>query len=285
MVDLTDAFERKRLAKRLSDDVEIATAAIFLEPPRKHLGASIIGNDCQAYGWNTFRWLKQEAFSGRMMRLFNRGHREEERFVQWISAAGGQVWEVNPETGKQFRIQGHKGHFGGSLDGIGYLPPAYGITEAVLFEFKTHNLKSFTKLSEDLVVKSKPQHFAQMSTYGPDYGLRFGVYAAVNKNDDALHFEIVPLDYKLRDRMHAKSVYIIDSQTRPQKIAQTALFQACKWCHFAGLCHGKDVPDKNCRSCKKAWAVQGGQWYCEQAGDIIPDEYIPHGCGAWDRIA
>lgn len=285
MVDLTDALERKRLAKRLSDDVEAASIRLHEEAPRKHLGASIIGHECTAYAWNTFRWLKQEKFSGRMYRLFNRGHGEEERFVRYIEGAGGKVWEKNPETDKQFRIVGYKEHFGGSLDGIGYLPPEYGITEALLFEFKTHAEKSFTKLSEDLVVKSKPQHFAQMSTYGPHYQLRFGVYCAVNKNTDALHFEIIALDYQLHLRMHERAQRVIDSQTRPPKIAQTATFFTCKFCHFSGLCHGNEVPEVNCRSCVRASPVQGGQWFCERWGDIIPDTHIPAGCDQWVRIA
>lgn len=283
MVDITDKLERKRLAKDLTQAVEKFSVARFEEAPRKHLGGSIIGHECTAYLWNTFRWLKFESFDGRMYRLFNRGHKEEPRFVEWLRGVGCQVWEAD-HNGNQFRIEGHKGHFGGSLDGRGFLPPEV-FSDEILFEFKTHSEKSFTKLKDKGVIESKPQHFAQMSTYGPHYNLRFGLYCAVNKNTDELYFEIVENDYALHLRMHERAARVIDSQVRPPKIAKTATYFTCKFCHFSGLCHGNEVPQKNCRSCARASAVQGKQWFCEMYGDIIPDEFIPQGCDKWQRIA
>ena len=56
--------------------------------------------------------------------------------------------EVDPETGRQWRVEAHGGHFGGSLDGV-----ALGLLEAPktwhVLEFKTHSVKSFA----DLVAK------------------------------------------------------------------------------------------------------------------------------------
>jgi len=65
MINLSDHQERTKLIKRIEEDIDAACRAEFAEDPRTHLGASIIGHDCQAYAWNTFRWLKFEAFDGR----------------------------------------------------------------------------------------------------------------------------------------------------------------------------------------------------------------------------
>ena len=36
-----------------------------------HLGASIIGKDCERALWYDFRWVTRWAFTGRMLRLFD----------------------------------------------------------------------------------------------------------------------------------------------------------------------------------------------------------------------
>ena len=58
---------------------------------RTHLGISLIGDECAAkifYGW---RWATKSRFSGQTLRLFNRGHLEEGRFVALILTAGMQI--------------------------------------------------------------------------------------------------------------------------------------------------------------------------------------------------
>lgn len=305
MVDLSNHLERKQIVLQMQADLDVFCKAEFEEDPRTHLGASIIGHDCQAYAWNVFRWLKFEEFSGRMYRLFNRGHEEERRFVRWLVGIGFEVREVDPETNKQFRILGCKGHFGGSLDAMMKPPARYNIpAEYIIWlgEFKTHNEKSFAKLAGPKphytvmdkpnarvggagVQKSKPQHYRQMCSYGRAYNFRFGLYCAVNKETDELYFEIVELDFREADDLFRKADNIVFSQTRPAKIAQTDTFMDCKLCTFAGLCHRGEVPTKNCRSCRNAFPVEDAQWFCQVHGANIPREVIATGCDSWARIA
>jgi hypothetical protein len=285
MTDLTQHYVRRQLADQMQADLDAFCKAEFAEDPRTHLGASIIGHDCQAYAWNTFRWLKFEEFDGRMLRLFNRGHEEEHRFVRWLRGMGFDVREVDPATGKQFRIVGAKGHFGGSLDGLAMAPARYGLSTPLLTEFKTHSQKSFDKLKKEGVCKSKPQHFRQMCSYGRAYELKFGLYCAVNKNTDEIWLEIVELDWRQADDLFRKAEGIVFARSRPPKIAQTATFFDCKYCTFAGLCHAGEVPSKNCRSCARAIPVENAEWFCELHNGIIPKDFIPTGCGSWARIA
>lgn len=285
MFNLEIEKDRRALVERLNADIAAFCKREFDEDPRKHLGASIIGHDCKAYLWNTFRWLKFEDHDARLLRLFNRGHEEEKRFLRWLRGVGFTVYDIDPATEKQYKIVGSRGHFGGSLDGLLWAPAAYAINEWLLAEFKTHNRSKYRELVKKGVQLAQPKHYKQMCSYGKAYGLRFAVYCAVNKDNDDLHFEVVSLDWRQADDLYAKADAIVFSPSRPPKIAQNATFKDCKYCDFAGLCHGNEVPTKNCRSCRLARPVDNAQWYCDLNKGVIPDDFIPHGCQAWARIA
>ncbi|WLJ71059.1 hypothetical protein [Sphingomonas phage Kimi] len=298
--DLSSHINREALSKRISDEVEAESAVAWLEPPRKHLGASVIGDDCAYRVWARWRWLKLEKFSGRMMRLFNRGHKEEDRFIERLRGIGFEVHDTDPATGKQFRIEGCEGHFGGSADTFAYAPARYGLDAPLLVEFKTHNEKSFTKLagkclqktpeykrdpaSRQGVQKSKPEHYRQMCSYGRAYGIRFGLYCAVNKDTDELYFEIVELNAGEADDIFRKAEAVVWSQTPLARISQSATYWECKMCNLAGVCHMNHVPDKNCRSCVNARPVPGGEWYCDHYRDNIPFDFMLTGCESWRSI-
>ena len=101
---------------------------------RPHLGASLIGKDCERALWFDFRWTTVHRHPGRLLRLFETGQLEETRLVRNLRSIGATVLEVDPETGRQIRVQAHGGHFGGThhatgnevfavvLDAIGLFP-------------------------------------------------------------------------------------------------------------------------------------------------------------------
>lgn len=63
---------------------------------RNHLGASLIGRKCRRELWYSFRWATDTKHKGRMLRLFNRGHREEDRFVDWLRQVGVEHYPFAP---------------------------------------------------------------------------------------------------------------------------------------------------------------------------------------------
>ena len=160
---------------------------------RSHLGASLIGKDCERALWFDFRWTTRARHAGRLLRLFETGQREEARLVQNLRRIGATVLEVDPETGRQFRVQAHGGHFGGSLDGVAINLPEAPKTWHVL-EFKTHSAKSFNDLVAKRVRDSKPQHFAQMQIYLHLTGITRAMYLAVCKDTDDLYVERIAAD-------------------------------------------------------------------------------------------
>lgn len=65
---------------------------------RRHLGASIIGRDCEREIYYSHRWASPPSFEGRVLRLFNRGHEEEPRFIKWMRMIGIEFEDIDPDT-------------------------------------------------------------------------------------------------------------------------------------------------------------------------------------------
>ena len=87
----------KALAKRILEDIDEYCVRTYDGGHRSHLGASLIGRECKRYLWYVFRWCLHEKTTGRQQRLFNRGHREEARFVEWLEGIGFKIWFENYE--------------------------------------------------------------------------------------------------------------------------------------------------------------------------------------------
>jgi hypothetical protein len=227
---------------------------------RSHLGASLIGKECERALWYDFRWTTKAKFPGRVLRLFETGHLAEARLVQNLRRTGATVLEVDPETGRQFRVAAHGGHFGGSLDGI-----ALNLLEAPktwhVLEFKTHSAKSFADLAAKHVRQSKPQHFAQMQIYMSLTGLTRALYVAVNKDNDDLYIERVELDTAVSTRLLEKAQRVIFAATPLPRISEDPSWYQCRLCDHAEVCHGKQAAEINCRTCLHATPIDGG-WHC-----------------------
>lgn len=248
---------------------------------RAHLGASVIGHPCQRYLWLLFRWAAREAFDGRMLRLFNTGQRAEARFVDELRAIGCEVHDVD-EFGRQFRVNAHGGHFGGSMDGA-----ALGIPEAPaawhVVEFKTHNNKSFAGLVEKGVEDAKPQHYAQMQAYMGLTGMDRALYLAENKDTSALYSERVRAEPVMFAKLMERARQVITDAEPPARIHNDPAWWQCKLCAFNGLCHGQQVPEVNCRTCAHstpALAGDTGRWVCEHQQRDVDDATQRTGCAA-----
>ncbi len=277
-LDLTTPGACKLLAEWIKTDIDAYCTATFQGERRTHLGASLIGHECSRHLWYIFRWVKHELFEARMLRLFNRGHREEERFVEYLRGIGFEIHDVDTD-GKQHRVSAVLGHFGGSFDGRGLSPGRYAVSERLLCEFKTKATGSgFNKLRELGVRVTNEQHYAQMCCYGVLYGFRFAIYMVVNKNDDDLHIEVVPLDHTIGAEYARRAEYVIMSPVAPARIAQQKTYWKCKMCPHSDICFDGAVVEHNCRSCKFAVPIANAEWHCNKWSATIPASEIPKGC-------
>lgn len=275
--------QREQIAIELTERVNSACVAIYEEGPRAHLGASEIGEKCARRLVYSFRWMHREKFDGRMHRLFNRGHLEEIRIIEWLRAAGLEVFS-HTNDGKQIRINENQ-HFGGSLDGVANLPPPMKLDMPFLLEFKTHSEKSFKNLYSSKSVKfSKFKHFCQMSEYGWKHSLKYGIYFAICKNTDKIYIEIVELDWNLAASLEQKAHGIIYASNLPGRIAASAAHIDCKFCPMVPICHHRQPAQINCRSCKHSQPIENKHWRCNKFGATIPKDEIPKGCEQWQEF-
>lgn len=268
-------------------DIDAYICRAYDDGPRSHLGASVVGGDCARKIWSDFRWLNRDPLEAQQLRLFDRGKREEIRFIEWLRGAGWHIWDKDPATGKQWQCSLIDGHYGGSGDSIGFPPKHYPIQENMILEFKTKGTGTgFNKLKERGVKVEQPEHFAQMSTYGKNFQVKYALYFAINKNDDDMYMETVKLDWQLADDLQMRAHSLI-YERNPVNVPQVSLnptFYRCKMCDHQGTCHAGTAPQKNCRSCINSKPAPNAEWFCEKWGMNIPKEEIPKGCDAWQRI-
>ena len=250
------------------------------EGHRSHMGASLIGGECARAIWYNFRWATKSNFEGRLMRLFNRGHLEEARFIAMLLMIGCEIYQQDA-NGNQFRISHADGHFGGSGDGVAVGIPDLPPGTAALTEFKTHNDKSFAELKAKGVRDAKFEHYVQMNVYMRKMGLAVALYLAVNKNNDELYGEIVPLDSAIADQFLDRGEKLVWMNEPPSRISESPGFFKCRWCDHRSVCHLKKVPDRNCRTCVYSDPAPGAQWFCRLKERNIDKETQLTGCSEY----
>ncbi|OBX73770.1 hypothetical protein A9308_00750 [Moraxella atlantae] len=260
-----------------------AIKAAHNETPRNYLGASIIGKPCARQLWQDFRWVACPDYDGRLLRLFETGHLEEIRLTKNLRQAGLTVYDIDANTGQQFAIVMHGGHFRGHADGV-----CLGIKDAPktwhLLEYKTHSQKSFDTLTAQGVEKAKPEHFAQMQIYMHGLKLTRAYYLARNKNTDELYGERIKYDPDFAERMIERAHRIIFANEPPAKISERPDWYLCKFCDYHCYCHAgsndlpEPLPNVNCRTCIHATPTPDGGWLCEYQETAIGEELAHIGC-------
>lgn len=260
---------------------------------RSHMGISTSGDECARKLWYNWRWAEPSRFNGQMIRLFNRGHLEEARFVAMLRTIDVTVYQADGQ-GKQFRVSLAGGHYGSAIDGVGVGLPEMP-TEPCLLEFKTHNEKSFRKLAGEKnssggwakppqgVLKSKPEHYAQMQQYMEFFNLRWALYMAVNKNTDEIWAEYIEFKPPVAQYWRERSIKIIFQKTPPPRISNDSQYWKCEYCDKRDICHMDGKPDINCRTCANSEPTVDGKWYCRQYGIILTKEQQLSGCAEWAK--
>lgn len=232
---------------------------------RSHMGLSNIGDPCARKLFFAFRWVTRNKHNAKLLRLFNRGHLEEGRFIAALLTAGLTVYQQD-SNGKQFRITEYGGHIGSAIDGVVIgCPDLPDPQTAILTEMKTHNEKSFNKLVKEGVKDSKPIHYIQMQVYMRKMGLPMALYIAVNKNTDDMHYEIVVFEPVVADQYIDRGIKIAASEVLPIGLSDKgAGWFECRYCEFSGHCYRGDMPIVSCRTCAVSEVRPDGTWHCRR---------------------
>ena len=279
--DLSRPSDRERLSQQIKTDIDQYCVDVYDGGLRSHLGASGIGHNCERYLYYKFRWFFKEETNGQKQRLFNRGHREEDRYLEWLQGIGCEILDADDE---QTRMVAVSGHFGGSRDGTALLA-RYGISAPVLIEFKTHSHKGFKDLPLGGIRVNKPVHWRQMCTYGYAFNIKYGLYMNINKNDDELYVEVIEIDHKLGAEMIKRGYDIIHTTSPPARISENPSWFECSYCAAKHVCHENIKPLVNCRTCEFSEPVKDAEWRCSKWGSIIPAEVLPVGCETYRQRA
>lgn len=254
---------------------------------RTHLGASQIGRKCDKEIWLSFRWAKKVLHSGRMLRLFDRGHKEEFRFIEWLKPVCSRIWDLDPKTGEQIRISNYNGHFGGSLDGVIENPESIEYEEGLyLLEFKTHNDKSFKKLEVIGVKEAKLEHYVQMQIYLYHKPmLKAAIYMAINKNDDSLYIERVEKDPDIAKQYLERAGNILNSEFAPHPFeeAYNNNYYCKHFCNYHGICYDNEEANKSCRMCSNVY-IENEHWKCSLHDKILSKDDQLSACKDYNQI-
>jgi len=220
--------------------------------PRTYLGGSRLGNPCErALQFEFLQAPKDDGagFDGRILRIFGIGHALEDVAVDWLRAAGFDLYtrKGNRSDGEQFGFSVASGRIRGHVDGIlAGGPDIPGIAFPALGECKTMNAKAWRETSSKGVAVAKPIYAAQIAVYQaymdaavPGVADNPALFTAINKDTAELHHELVPFDAALAQRMSDRAVRVLracDGGDLLRRIATSPDFYECRFCPWAKRC-------------------------------------------------
>lgn len=250
------------------------------------ISMSALGSECDRELWFNLRWASQaEVLTGQKLRLFETGHSQEARMIADLRLIEGvEVRDIDPETGKQYKVYAVGGHVRGKLDGeADGLPEAPKTTHVV--EAKSHNDKNFKELVKKKLKASKPAHYWQCQIYMNRRSLTRCLYIAVNKNNDELYSERIEHDPVACMKMLARLESIILRPDAPSRISDDPKSFACIFCNHKAVCHHVDFGRNHCRSCIHSTPIvdhdsTDATWLCEKWNRTLSVDEQRAGCHA-----
>jgi hypothetical protein len=248
---------------------------------RDHLGASVLGNPCTRALWYGFRWATTIKHGGRLLRLFDRGQREEQFIVAQLRRIGIDVMDRDPNTGRQWSYSAIGGHVGGSADALAVGVPQ-SPTKPHVLEFKTSGTKQFDDLLKRGCEGSKPLHYVQQQCYMHWQGFERSLYVVVCKEDDRVYSERIKYVPEVARAAENKAAVIVRASEPLPKLSEDASYYACKFCdHYSG-CHQQAVAAVSCRTCISATPELDGnaRWSCAHIGRDLTPHQQRQGCPA-----
>jgi len=217
------------------DLVKLIDEAIMKEvgeqSPRSYMGASGLGELCDAKLWFNYKFPKI-VIDPRIHRIFHLGHNLEEVMIKYIRAAG-LVLHTHNEDGEQFGFK--DGIIAGHVDGI--IEHSDG---PMLIEFKTFNTKRFDTFKKVGVKESDPKYYTQVQIYMGKLELDKCLFMGINKNDCSIHIEYINHD-PIEEHWAVNRGKEIGNRTeRPdRKYGHKSNFN-CKMCDYRKECWTDD---------------------------------------------
>lgn len=209
---------------------------------RRYLGASRLGVSCERalqyeyaqapvdYGRDT---------PGRILRIFERGHVNEDCMVAWLRGAGFDL-RTHKADGEQFGFSVADGRLQGHIDGV-FVGGPEGFAYPALWENKCLGSKSWRDLAKNRLAVSKPVYAAQVALYQAYLELHEhpAIFTAVNADTMEIYAELVPFEAGLAQRMSDRAAKVITAtevgELLPRSFAEQSHFE-CRMCAWQDRC-------------------------------------------------
>jgi hypothetical protein len=247
---MLDFNHRPTLSEQIGGRIDAALVAEREDqPPRAYLGASRLGVACERalqYEYAGAPVDPGRGFSGRLLRVFEVGHALEDLAIRWLRLTGFDLY-TRKASGDQFGFSVAGGRIQGHVDGIVAAAPAeLNLGVPLLFECKTMNDNSWRDTVKRGVALAKPVYAAQIAVYQaymeatiPGIAANPALFTAINKDSEEIHFELVPFDGGLAQRMSDRAVRVITATEAGEilpRLATTPTHVECKACPWQDRC-------------------------------------------------
>lgn len=209
---------------------------------RSYLGASRLGVACERALQFEFAQAPVDYgrdIQGRILRIFERGHVNEECMVGWLQDAGFDL-RTHKADGEQFGFSVADGRLQGHIDGV-FVGGPEGFAYPALWENKCLGAKSWRDLEKNRLAISKPVYAAQVALYQAYLELHEhpAIFTAVNADTMEIYTELVPFDAALAQRMSDRAVKVITAteagELLPRAFADQTHFE-CRMCAWQDRC-------------------------------------------------
>jgi hypothetical protein len=212
------------------------------QTPRAYLGASRLGASCERalqYEFSKAPVDPGRDTSGRILRIFERGHVMEDCMVTWLREAGFDL-RTRKADGEQFGFSAAGGRLKGHVDGVIVAGPD-GFQYPALWECKCLGQKSWRELEKHKLAIAKPIYHAQVVLYQAYLELHEhpALFTAINADTMEIYTELVPFDAALAQRMSDRAVKVITAtdagELLPRAFHEPTHFE-CRMCPWQDRC-------------------------------------------------
>ena len=237
---------------------------------RSYIGASIVGNPCEALIAFSLRGFPDSSIGYRLKRIFRDGHRIEDDVIKDIKKTGIAVMEKDPFTGKQWAFDGFGGHAVGHADGM--LGPID--QDSKLLEIKSMNDNKFKEFSTKGVKYSHRHNYSQVQFMLGLGKLKECVFISYNKNNSEYHSELIRYDEFYYNDLCAKVERVLNGEAK--KISDDPTDWRCRGCFKRDVCWEEKEVKQTMKTCKNYQPKLAGGWVCSLG--------CQEECQKWERF-
>lgn len=240
---------------------------------RKYIGASGVGNPCDANLAFSLRGFPNTAPPPNLKRIFNLGHVIEDIVVKDLKRLEPNVvvQEDDPLTCKQWEYKELGGHISCHTDGMIEING-----KSYVLDIKSMNHNSFQKFVNKGMKVSHHHYFCQVQMYMALSKVPQSFFIAYNKDKSTYHAEIVEFDEFEWSYLKQRIINVLNGQAT--KCATDHSDWRCKGCFKRDVCWHDAPVAVEASSCQFGEPQSDGTWLCTGCGATEgccnPEQYM-----------